>query len=282
MTATVSERLGHPPDARLLVVHADDFGMSHSVNRATIQALEHRWVTSSSIMVPCPWFPEVVTFARSHPEACLGIHLTLNSEWTTFRWGPLLGRDAVPSLVDADGYLPLLETQVVERAGVADVEAELRAQIETANRAGIASTHLDTHMLTLLRSPAFLSTYVELGRRYALPILTLPELTPARDELPPMCRLVDSVFEADPGLSAGSWRDGYERMLAKLPPGVHQLTVHLGFDDDEMRAASFDHPNWGAAWRRRDLDLVSSETFRRFLANEGFVLVSWRDLARAA
>src|SRR5919206_3956466 len=101
--ATVQERLGHPASARLLLIHADDLGMSHAVNRATFEALEHGWITSASILVPCPWFPEVAAWARMHREADLGIHLALNSEWTTFRWGPISGRAAVPSLLDDQG-----------------------------------------------------------------------------------------------------------------------------------------------------------------------------------
>src|SRR5947199_2720764 len=103
---TVQERLGYPASARLLVLHADDLGMSHSVNRATFEALEKGWITSSSILVPCPWFPEVVRFAQSHPDADLGIHLALNSEWTDYRWGPLSAKEKVPTLLDEHGYLP--------------------------------------------------------------------------------------------------------------------------------------------------------------------------------
>ena len=88
---TVQERLGYPASARLLVLHADDLGMAHSVNRATFEALEKGWITSSSILVPCPWFPEVARFAREHPDADLGIHLALNSEWNDFRWRPVSG-----------------------------------------------------------------------------------------------------------------------------------------------------------------------------------------------
>ncbi|MGH6913747.1 MAG: ChbG/HpnK family deacetylase, partial [Geminicoccales bacterium] len=96
---TVQERLGHPASARLLVLHADDLGMAHAVNRATFEAFDQGWITSASILVPCPWFPEVARWARAHPEADLGIHLALNSEWTGFRWGPASAISDVPSLL---------------------------------------------------------------------------------------------------------------------------------------------------------------------------------------
>ena len=126
--------------------------MSHSVNRATFEALENSWITSASILVPCPWFPEVARWARAHPTADLGIHLAVNSEWTGFRWGPLSPRDAAGSLLDRDGYLPLLEDDVVARAKPADIDRELRAQIDRARDAGVTLTHLDSHMATLFRT----------------------------------------------------------------------------------------------------------------------------------
>jgi hypothetical protein len=278
----VQERLGHPASARLLVIHADDLGMSHSVNRASLEALEKGWITSASVLVPCPWFPEVARFAKEHPEADLGIHLALNSEWTTFRWRPLSPVDAVPSLLDADGYLPLVEETVVAQASIPEVERELRAQVAAARAAGLRVSHLDSHMATLLRSPALFDAYRRLGSELGLPILVDREGTrPPGAAFPESEILIDRVVSMNPGVATADWPAAYERMLAPLPPGVHQLIVHLAHDDEEMRGATADHPDWGSAWRQADLDLVKSDRFRAFLRAQGFVLVSWTDLGRA-
>ncbi len=283
---SIQEQLGHPRDARLLIIHADDLGMSHSVNRATFEAFENGWITSASILVPCPWFPEVVRWARAHPRADLGIHLALNSEWTGFRWGPLSARDQVPSLVDRDGYLPLVESEVVERAVPAEIERELRAQIDKARAAGIDLTHLDSHMATLFRKVEFFAVYRRLGAAYQLPVL-LERLGDRGGEQAGWATgaqadaIVDRVIAIAPGVSKADWPGAYEKMLAELAPGVYQLIVHLGYDDEEMRGATADHPDWGSAWRQNDLDLVKSERFRRFLRDQRFVLVGWKDLARA-
>lgn len=266
---------------RFLIIHADDTGMAHSVNRATFEALERGWITSASILVPCPWFPEVVRFARAHPEADLGIHLALNSEWTTLRWAPILGRDKVPSLLDEDGYLPLVEPMVVAKARPPEAEAELRAQIEKARSAGINLSHLDTHMGTLLRSAGLVDVYRRLGRDYGLPILANRGEAAEGIQVPAEEAPVDEVLGVGPGIPASEWRAAYEKMLAPLGPGVYQLIVHLAYDDDEMRGATWDHPDWGAAWRQADFDLVRDPGFQRFLKDQGFVLIGWKDVARA-
>jgi predicted glycoside hydrolase/deacetylase ChbG (UPF0249 family) len=279
------ERSSHPPGSRLLVIHADDLGMTHSVNRATFEALERGWITSASILVPCPWFPEAAGFARKHPEADLGIHLALTSEWTGYRWGPLRSPEGVSSLVDPDGYLPLLETTVAERARLPEVERELRAQIERARSAGVRISHLDSHMAALFQSSGLLDVYRRLGAEYGLPVLLerrgarggviSPGAAAVQGEA-----LVDEVLSIAPGVPAGDWLGTYEKLLKPLPPGVYQLIVHLAYDDEEMRGATAGHPDWGAAWRQSDLELVRSPAFRAFLQEQGFVLIGWRDLAR--
>lgn len=280
---SVQERLGYPANSRLLVIHADDLGMNHSVNRAIFEALEKGWVTSASIMVPCPWFPEVARWAREHPEADLGIHQALNSEWTDFRWGPVSSKDRVPSLLDPSGYLPLDTPEVVKNAKPPEVEEELRAQIERARAAGIHVTHLDSHMGALFESLDLFAIYQKIGHSYDLPILQAQEGSHAPRFLtqPADGVVLRKVIEMEPGVDAKDWLDWYKKQLALLPPGAYQLIVHLAYDDEEMRGATWDHPDWGAAWRQHDLDMVKSAEFRQFLKEQGFVLVTWRELAKA-
>jgi hypothetical protein len=277
----VQQRLGYPASARLLIIHADDFGMAHSVNRAIFEALENGWVTSSSILVPCPWLPEVAHWAQSHQQADLGIHLALNSEWTALRWGPVSSRDKIPSLLDAQGYFPLLETQVAQQDKPSEVETELRAQIDRARSMGIPLSHLDTHMGALLGTPQLIETYRKVARDYGLPIPLKRANHADQIVLAPSEGLVDQVVQMSPGVPADQWLKTYENILSPLGPGVYELIVHLAYDDDEMRGATADHPDWGAAWRQRDLDTVKSPEFHQFLKDQKFVLVSWKDLARA-
>ncbi len=284
---TVQERLGYPANARLLIIHADDFGMAHSVNRAIMESLEHGWVTSASIMVPCPWFEEVAAWAKAHPNADLGIHLTLTSEWTPYRWGPIGPRDKERSLLDAQGYLPLLAEGAAKQDKPKEAERELRAQIDFARAAGVQLTHLDTHMGTVLQTEPLFKLYRALGKAYGLPVLLERQGEHGGLQAPVWARAamqdapLDLVVQLGTGAPADQWLQAYEKVLAPLPPGVYQLIVHLAYDDDEFRGATYDHPGWGAAWRQRDLDVVRSDDFRNFLKDQGFKLITWRDLAKA-
>ena len=190
------------------------------------------------------------------------------------------------SLLDKDGYLPLLEDEVAAKAKPAEIERELHAQVDAAKAAGVTLTHLDSHMATLFRKPEFLDVYRRMGQHYKLPVL-LERLGDRGGEQSPWASggddaLVDRVVSIDTGVTRENWAAAYEKMLSPLPPGVYQLIVHLAYDDEEMRGATFDHPNWGAAWRQNDLDLVKSPRFADFLKQQKFVLVGWKDLARAA
>lgn len=284
-TKTLGERLGYPADAKLLIVHTDDLGMSHAVNAASIKALESGLVNSASVMVPPPWFPEIAAWARKHPEADLGLHLTLTSEWTPFRWGPISSKDRVPSLLDKDGYFYITEDVAAAKMNPNEAEAEIRAQIERAIASGLNPTHLDSHMRTLLQSPELLEVLLRVARNYKLPVGVWRELAD-QPEFAPLFRpdaiVIDWLETIGPEApqTAEGWAAWYTNVIRNLKPGVTELVVHAGYDGPEMQAATFDHPNWGSAWRQREFDFLTSEAFRRLLRENDVRLVTWREIGK--
>jgi hypothetical protein len=278
----LQERLGYPAGARILIIHADDFGMAHSVNRAIEQALENGWVTSASVMVPCPWFPEVVRWAHAHPQADLGLHLVLDSEWTGYRWGPVAPVDKVQSLLDKEGYF-YDDPSLFAHVKLQDVRTELDAQIDRARAMGLQVSHLDSHMIALSSTRHLFGVYQDTGRAYDLPIALVKNGSyrmPAGVVPPPNALALDRVITMDPGVPPNRWFDWYKRNLSSLKPGIYQLIVHLAYDDQEFRGATFDHPDWGAAWRQRDFDMVRSAQFRQFLREQKFILTNWGELSK--
>jgi predicted glycoside hydrolase/deacetylase ChbG (UPF0249 family) len=283
-TKTIAERLGYPRDAKLLIVHADDLGMAHSVNAATIKAFETGLVNSGSIMVPCPWLSEIATFARANPNADLGLHLTLTSEWTSFRWGPVSSRDRVSSLLDKDGYFRLTETEAAAQADPKQVETEIMAQIERARALGIQPTHLDSHMGTLYQNKDLFEVFLRVARSQKLPVRVAKSWFTRADfvssVLSPDDVYIDRTLDITPAVAPQDWARFYSDALAKLEPGVTEVIIHLAYDDAEMRGATSDHPNWGAAWRQRDFEFFTSDAFRKVLQENNIKLITWREIAK--
>ena len=281
---TIAERLGYPRDAKLLIVHADDLGMAHSVNAATIKAFETGLVNSGSIMVPCPWLSEIATYARANPQADLGLHLTLTSEWTSFRWGPVMSKDRVSSLLDKDGYFYLTESEAASKADPKEVELEITAQIERAKAVGIQPTHLDSHMGTLYQSKALFEVFLRVARKYKLPVRVARTWFGQADFLPTTLNAddvyIDRILDINTAVAAPDWATFYSDALKKLEPGVTEVVIHLAYDDAEMRGATFDHPNWGAAWRQRDFEFFTSDAFRKLLQDNQIKLITWRELGK--
>lgn len=281
---TLAERLGYPRDAKLLIVHADDLGMSHSVNAATLKAFETGLVNSGSIMVPCPWLPEIAAYARANPQADLGLHLTLTSEWTHFRWGPVTPKDRVPSLLDKDAYFRLTESEAAQKADPKEVELEIRAQIERAKALGIVPTHLDSHMGTLYQTKELFEVFLRVAREYKLPVRVAKEWGPRIEvlqaALTPNDVFIDRVLDINQSVPPQDWARFYTDAIRKLQPGVTEVVIHLAYDDGEMRGATFDHPDWGAAWRQRDFDFFTSDAFRKLLEENQIKLITWRELGK--
>jgi len=282
-TKTVAERLGYPADAKLLIIHADDLAIAHSEDAASLEALDKGYVTSASIIVPGPWLAEVADYAKAHPDADLGLHLALTSEWKTFRWGSVESKDKVPSLLDPSGALWPLTEDVAKKAKPQEVEREYRAQVQHALAVGIRPTHLDTHMGSALATPEIVAAYVKIAHEFHLPILA-PRIPGDPLKLSALLSekgvMLDSVVIAGPNVSADKWKEFYLDAIRNMKPGLNEIIVHLGNDDAEMQAVMVDHPDYGSAWRQRDFDVVSSPEFKKALQDNHIVLFKWKDLQK--
>ena len=231
-----------------------------------------------------PVVPEIADYAKSHPEADLGLHLTLTSERIYYRWGPVASKDKVPSLVDQNGYFHH-DWEQHQQINAKEVEAELRAQIERALAMGVRPTHLDSHQYRLIMSGKELfDVTLRVAHDYHLPIFVNrdwfaehPYLQPS---LGPDDIVLDHTVTIEPEVPAEKWADFYVSALKNLKPGVTEFVIHPGYDDEELRAATRERASWGAAWRQRDYDFFTSERFRQTLAEEKIKLITWRELVR--
>ena len=281
--STLAERLGHPRDAKLLIIHADDLAVAHSEDTASFAALDQHAATSASIMVPCPWLTEVAAYAKSHPDADLGLHLTLTAEWSTYRWGPTASTNTGSSLLDPSGYLWPESEPAALHIKADEAEREIRAQIERATAMGIHPTHLDSHMGVLFSRPDLFAVYVKVAHEYKLPFLAVrtPDAPPALlSLLSDNDIILDSLVMADPRVTAAGWKDFYLRSIKNLKPGLTEIIVHLGHDDAELQAVTLNHPDYGAAWRQRDFDVITSPEFKKALEENHVTLIRWSDIKK--
>jgi hypothetical protein len=288
---TLAARLGYPPGTKLLIVHADDLGETHAVDAAAIKALEGGTINSASLMVPCPWFPEMADYAKSHPDADFGLHLTLTAERVYYRWSPVAPGDKVQTLVDANGYFrhdwEPNEPIDAKKIDAKEVEIELRAQIERALAMGVRPTHLDSHQYRLIMSGKELfDVMLRVAHDYKLPVFVnrdwFADHPYLRTSLGPNDIVLDHTVTIEPEVPPEKWAEFYLTALKNLKPGVTEFVIHPGFDDEELRAATRERSTWGAAWRQRDYDFFTSDQFRQVLAQQNIKLITWRELARAA
>jgi len=279
-SSSTAERLGYSADARLMIINADDFGMCHDQNEGVMQGLTRGLFTSSTILVTCPWFEEAAEFARSHPQADLGVHLTLTAEWDRYKWGPVLGRRAVPSLCNEGGYLRQTVAEVYEHDNLGEVEAELRAQIEKARDAGIDVTHLDSHMGPLHLRADYHEIYTRLASEYRVPIRLASRRRMRSEGWTAVLEQLDGLGIVTPdhlvfnGPSSVSETEKYwTNLIRTLKPGVTEILCHPALARDELKSCARD-----PFQREADFRYFTSEQTRKLIADEGVTLVGFRKL----
>jgi chitin disaccharide deacetylase len=273
-----SELLGFRPDARVLIVNGDDFGMYHAINAAVLQSIEEGIASSCSLMVPCPWALHAMHLLRQNPEIPFGIHLTLFCDTTHYRWGPLTAKDKVPSLLDDRGELftPAQVPELLARARLDQVEREFRAQIEAVAAAGLTPTHLDWHCLADGGRADIFELTVAVADDYGLAVRVW--LAPGRRKLRRRrLPVTDNEFLDSFSLDIDGKAARYAELLHDLPVGLSEWAVHPGLGNEESQA--IDPDGWRV--RRTDYEFLTSQQARELLQTEGIVVIDYKTIQQA-
>lgn len=277
---------------KTIVFHADDLGMCHAANTAFAKIAAYGITRCGSVMVPCPWFPELASLARENPAWDIGVHLTLTSEWNSYRWGPISTQNTASGMMDSEGYFWRSTADAIKYVDPVFARAEMRAQIDRALAAGIDVTHLDSHMGTAF-SPVLMQTYVDLAIEYRVPAFIThivesawpfsqygAERTAARRAA------VTTAQQASLPIFSGM---GYEPLdepdnrleqyvsgLAATTDGLTHFLYHPAMAGDELTAIAPDHEA-----REGDLAVFTDPNFQIALQKAGVSLTGYRELRDA-
>ena len=271
------ERLGYPPDARLLIINVDDFGMCHAINEATVQAITQGIATSCSIMAPCPWGLYGLEQLKANPDIPFGVHLTAISEQPHYRWGSLAPPHQVTSLLDEAGYFYAEHRMedLLQKARLTELETEFRTQIEWVLASGLAPTHLDSHCGVHVRREDIFDLVFGLAREYDLGLRV--------GHLPLIKQLQAQGYPTDNYPVLDSYRlptedkvAAYIQRLRELPPGLSEWATHPAIANAELKAIV---PSW--AVRGADFEFLMSSEAARVMAEEGIIRLDYRLLQAA-
>ena len=281
--------LGHAAGTRIVSLHVDDVGMCHGANLAYLDLYKAGAVDTGSVMVPCPWFPEIAEAARRDRSLDLGVHLTLTSEWDGYRWRAISTTSPASGLLDDDGYLPRNCLKLRARLVPEAAEAEMRAQIERALASGIDMTHLDTHMGAAL-VPELFAILLRLGRDYRVPVLLPRNLASYLDVLrlgavdpAPYGAAVSALeaagapivdqFRMTPGVPSAEVPEAYRALLTQVPAGFTFVALHCNAPGEIESIVP-----GRAHWRTDEYSLFGSGEPERWLEHAGIARVGYRQL----
>lgn len=269
-----NELLGYPPDARLLILNADDFGMYEAVNEGIFHTLTEGVARSTTLMAPCPGAGHAMHLLGDNPDIAFGVHLTVICDLANYKYGPLSPIDKVPSLIDEVGtfYHEERMPEFLALAKVDELEVEFRAQIEAVLSAGLMPTHLDWHCLHSGGRADIFEMTLGLAKEYGLAVRVAQR--PLNEQLQSQglptadYDLLDSFRVDTVGKSAR-----YAQMLRDLPVGLSEWAVHPSLGTPESQAIDGGWPVRGA-----DYDFLMSLEARELIRQEGIVVLSYKPL----
>jgi len=301
----IAERLGYDKNAKLLIIHADDIGIAHSINIASFDAYKNNAINSGAAMVPSPWIKEVVEFHKKYPEYDIGLHLTLTAEWKNYKWRGVSSSNEIPSLLNEHNEFYDNTSDVNDNANPEEVRKELQAQIDYARSLGINPSHIDSHMGAIAVNKDLWRVYIEVGHKNKLVSMAWKSRIsslfdkdfPVPDYIVPVNDIYMLYPEADRSFvenAAGEdiantlivndiykyedWYNLYASKIKSLVPGLNVFLLHLGYDNEELRAVTVDHPEYGSLWRQLDYDVFNSNEMKQLLKDEDIKLVNWGEI----
>lgn len=282
-------KLGFSDGDRVAIIHTDDIGMCQASVAAFGELEDFGLISCGAVMVPCPWFLEAAAFCRNHPEADMGVHVTLTSEYKTYRWGPISTRDLSSGMIDGEGYFHHRSEPVQEKADPEAVGLEIEAQVDRAWRAGIAVTHIDTHMGTVAH-PKFMVKYLQVAMQHHIPamIFRLDEAGWRANGLDAETAAIAAQVSRQ--MEAEGWPllDGMtslrletpdnrleqaKKTFDALPAGITHFIIHPSKDSPELRAIT---PDWRS--RVADFETFSSPALRDYVRASGVQVIGYGDI----
>ncbi len=290
--ANWAERLGYPKGAKVIMLHADDAGMCEEANIATKKYLLDGHIQSAAAMPPCSYFEDMITWAKANPSIDLGLHLTLTSEWKTYRWPSVLPVEEVPGLIDEEGKLWRSVREVVENASAEEVAKEVRAQIEKSIALGYRPDHIDTHMGTLYGHPDYAKAYLSIAMEYGIPANVIDMSDPAVVEhykkqgypiTDEMLEYMESYtlpkldfFTSAP--NADSYEEkvqAFQELIRSLKPGITEIIFHPSTPSENLKSItnSWQQRNWEA-------EMFADPAMIQFFEEEGIVFTNWKEIMK--
>ncbi|MGC3943285.1 MAG: polysaccharide deacetylase family protein [Chryseolinea sp.] len=289
---TWAEKLNFPKGKKVLLLHMDDIGMCPEANAAAIRYIENKNIMSAAVMMPCPNAMEFIEWAKTHPAAEIGLHLTLTSEWKTYRWPPLSDAAKVRGLIDPDGKLWHEVPDVVVHASAQEVETEIRAQIEKCLALGYRPTHIDTHMGTLYGSVEYTKAFYKVAEEYNIPAnatdMSDPDVVsqfkrmdfPFDDEMMSVSakyRLpkLDNFTSVGTGATYEQKRDKFLTMIKSLKPGLTEIIFHPSVLTENLKTIT-------GSWQQRvwEAELFSDPIVIEFFQKEGIIITNWKEIMK--